>query len=71
MINSVTPNYPAALAGLKSGDVIVEFAGQPIESKDDFQEVVQQSQIGQPLPLLVLRDGDRVELVIELVERPQ
>lgn len=71
MINSVTPNYPAALAGLKSGDVIVKFVGQPVESKDDFQEIVQQSQINQPLPLVVLRDRERVELIITLVERPQ
>ncbi len=71
LIHAVTPNYPAANAGLKSGDIIVEFVGQPIETKDEFQEIVQQSQINEPLPLIVLRDGQRIELTIQLVERPQ
>lgn len=71
LINAVTPAYPAAIAGLKSGDVITEFVGQPVESMDDFQEIVQQSQINEPLTLVVLRDGERVELTIKLVERPQ
>lgn len=70
LVNNVVPEYPGQKAGLKTGDVITEFADQYIESASDFAEVVQQSPIGEPLPLCVFRDGERLELQIELQERP-
>ena len=47
------------------------FDGQVVETAADFAGLVQQSPIGQPLPLAVIRDGQRTELNVELVERPQ
>ncbi len=70
MVNNVVPNYPGDKAGLQAQDVIVEFAGQYIESAADFAEVVQQSPIGVPLELVVIRDGEQLTLSIELQERP-
>ncbi len=69
LISSVVPDYPADKAGLKSGDIIIEFEGQMVDSKENFQELVQQSPIGEPLQLKVLRGGQEVELTIELEER--
>ncbi|MGL6097322.1 MAG: S1C family serine protease, partial [Fimbriiglobus sp.] len=51
MVVNVTPNGPAATAGLKSGDVIVEFNDEKLDSPNDL------------LLLLALCDpGDRVEI---------
>lgn len=68
-VNVVVPDYPAAKAGLQSGDVIVELAEQRIDSAGAFAEVVQQSQIGKPLSMIIYRKGEKMELTIELQER--
>lgn len=69
LINAVTPGYPADKAGLKSGDIVVELEKQAINSAENFQVIIQQSPIGEPLKLRVLRNGESVELTIELEER--
>lgn len=69
LVNAVVPDYSAANAGLESGDVIMEFSGEAVDSASDFAEMVQQSPIGEPIPMTVLRDGEKKELNIELSER--
>jgi serine protease Do len=71
MINAVTPGYPADKAGLKSGDIVVEFQQHAISSAEYFQVIIQQSPIGEPLELRVLRNGEKMVLTIELEERIQ
>ncbi len=56
-VTDVYPDTPAAKAGLKSGDVIVEYAGIPVTSPQELQLVVERSEIGRPHPLQVLRNG--------------
>jgi serine protease Do len=70
MVLSVVPEYAADKAGLESGDVIIDLAGQRVDSAGSFAEAVQQSPIGQPLELTIIRHGERQMLTIELVERP-
>ncbi len=65
----VTPGRPGAIAGLKAGDVIVEFSGGRVEQHTAFSEMVLQSPIGEPIPIVVFRDGKRVELTVKLDER--
>ena len=71
MVNSVVFDRPAAKAGLLPGDVIIDLAGGRVQSNASFAELVQQSPIGQPLPITVIRDGKRVELQLELVADPR
>lgn len=70
MVSSVVPDFPGQKAGLQAGDIIVEFAGQMIASNYDFAEVVQQSPIGEPLPIKIIREGQEMEYSMELEERP-
>lgn len=53
---------PADKAGLKGGDIIVEFAGQKIANIYDYTYAIEAVKIGQPVKVVVLRDGKRVEL---------
>jgi len=55
---------PAEKAGLKGGDVIVEFAGQKIANIYDYTYAIEAVKIGQPVKIIVLRDGKRVELTV-------
>lgn len=70
LVSSVLPKSPAEAAGLKSGDVIVEFGGHAISDPRSLQFAVEQAQIGKAQSLVVLRDGKRVELSANLKEAP-
>ncbi len=61
----VSPNGPAAKAGVQPGDIVVELAGRAIENIYDYTYAIEALKIGQATPLVVLRDGQRVS--IELV----
>ncbi len=62
-ISGTRGGSPAEKAGLKGGDIIVEFAGQKIANIYDYTYAMDAVKIGQPVKVIVLRDGKRVELV--------
>jgi serine protease Do len=70
LVTDVQPDSPAAAAGLKAQDVIVEFAGSPIANHRQLQAVVSRSAIGAAQPMTVLRDGKRVTLNVTVREQP-
>ncbi|MBX9581841.1 MAG: PDZ domain-containing protein [Gemmataceae bacterium] len=56
----VVPGMPAAKAGLKRGDVIVEFAGRAVPaSSQNFVRMVQQTKAGLKVDIAYVRDGKR------------
>ncbi len=61
-ISGTRGGSPAEKAGLKGGDIIVEFAGQKIANIYDYTYAMDAVKIGQPVKVVVLRDGKRVEL---------
>ncbi len=63
-LSGVRAGGPADKAGLKSGDIIVEFAGQKIANIYDYTYAMDAVKIGQPVKVVVLRAGARVTLTI-------
>jgi Tol biopolymer transport system component len=61
-ISGTRGGSPAEMAGLKSGDVIVEFAGQKIANIYDYTYALDAVKIGQPVEIVVLREGRRVKV---------
>lgn len=57
LVAQVQPDSPAAKAGLKPGDVILKYNGQPIESNGQLPAKVASTPVGSKAELLVLRDG--------------
>ena len=55
---------PAEKAGLKGGDVIVEFGGQKVANIYDYTFALDAAKIGQPVEIVVLRDGQRVKITV-------
>ncbi len=70
LVDDVIPDSPAAEAGVKSGDVIVELAGKPVGSTLELQGTVEETTVGQRLPLTVIREGKRVTLQVTTKEQP-
>jgi serine protease Do len=66
----VIQGSPAAKAGMKDGDILVELAGKPLESGRDLQTIVAGLPLHQPVKVVVLRDGQRHELKATIEEQP-
>jgi serine protease Do len=56
-ISSVDPEGPAAKAGIKEGDVVLEYNGQPVESWTQFRRLVQETPVGRQVKINVWRGG--------------
>lgn len=69
VVTEVQPNSPAAEAGVKAGDVVVEFGGHTIHNLRQLQALVEQAPIGSQQTLAVIRDGK--PMTIELTVRHQ
>lgn len=66
----VVPDSPADDAGLEENDVIVEFAGVPVRSPGDLQDVVERKEIGSRQELVVIRRGQRIKRTVTMTALP-
>ena len=64
-IEEVTPEGPADKAGIKKGDVVVEFDGEKVRSVRQFIRLVDETPPGRRVGATVLRGGQRVALNVE------
>ncbi|HKV41914.1 MAG TPA: Do family serine endopeptidase, partial [Blastocatellia bacterium] len=60
---------PAARAGLKSGDIIVEFDGKPVKSPRELTNIVAEEPVGKTVQAKYVRDGKLGTTTIRLAER--
>jgi len=63
-LSGVAEGGPAAAAGLKDGDVVVELAGQTIANIYDYSRALDNLKVGAQVDIVVLRDGQRVTLAL-------
>ena len=67
----ITASGPAAQAGVRAGDRIVEIAGVPVVGSSELVGILrQQLAPGQQVPVTVVRDGAEMTLSVTLGERP-
>ncbi|MEH2227683.1 HhoA/HhoB/HtrA family serine endopeptidase [Nostoc sp.] len=64
----VVPNSPAASAGIRRGDVILQVDGKAITSAEQLQNVVEDSRLGQVLQVKVQRGNQTQQLSIRTAE---
>ncbi|MGH9253962.1 MAG: S1C family serine protease [Vicinamibacterales bacterium] len=69
LVASVEPGSPAAVGGLREGDVILSFAGRPIAGIDDLHRCLIDECIGVPSEVTVLRRTARHQFTIVPTER--
>ena len=70
LVGDVTPDGPAAKAGVERGDVIVKFNGQEVASSTELRKMVAEASPGSTARLTVLRNGTERTLKVDLGERP-
>lgn len=66
----IVSESPAAIGGLKPGDVIKSINNQPVSKVDEVQKLVENSQIGTPLQVQVDRQGRTVQLTVSPAPLP-
>ncbi|MDR1963668.1 MAG: PDZ domain-containing protein [Planctomycetaceae bacterium] len=69
VIEQVVTDSPAAKAGLKRGDVILQFAGKEINTLHDLVEQVSEAK-ETTKPIQIIRDGTKIDLTITPAPRP-
>jgi len=67
---SVSPNTPAANAGLKNGDVIIAVDGQRIDSATALVAQIREMTVGDKASLTVVRGGARQDVSVTLAAKP-
>ena len=63
-LTAVTPRSPADDAGLRAGDLLIDFGGLPIGGADDLVRLLTDATIGVATPVRVLRNGAPRRLMV-------
>jgi serine protease Do len=69
IVVQVEQGSPAAEAGVRVGDIIVEINGIPIPNLKDYQANISQAKPGSALRFLVKRQGKTLYVVVEVPEK--
>lgn len=67
--SDVRPGSPAAKAGLKAGDVLIQFGDKPIKNLYDFTDALRRSKVGDVVEVKVLRGQETVTATVKLEQR--
>jgi S1-C subfamily serine protease len=67
--SDVRPGSPAAKAGFKAGDILVQFGDMPIHNLYDFTDALRRSKVGDEVVVKVMRDGKPVTAPVKLEQR--
>ncbi|HME33402.1 MAG TPA: M28 family peptidase [Terriglobales bacterium] len=67
--SDVRPGSPAAKAGLRAGDILVQFGDKPIHNLYDFTDALRRSKVGEVVEVKVLRDGKPITASVKLEQR--
>jgi S1-C subfamily serine protease len=62
----VRPDSPAGKAGLKAGDLLVQFAGEPIKNLYDFTDALAAKKPGDVVSVVVKRNGQDLKVEVTL-----
>ena len=57
LVKSIKPDSPAARAGIRVGDVIVEFDGQRVENDGHLVKTVGLTPVGSSVDMVIYRNG--------------
>ena len=71
LVNNVAPDGPAFKANLRAGDVIAAVAGHPLHDAHDLIRETIAREVGQSVPLEIIRSGSRYGASVTLTERQE
>jgi serine protease Do len=66
LVNQMTRNSDAYAAGLRPGDIIIEFNGRTVEDASAFMRMLADSKVGTAAKLLILRESRKLEITVPI-----
>ncbi len=66
LVASVAPNSPSEKAGVKSGDIILEFNGEKIEQMKELPMIVARTEVGKKVKVKIWRNKKEITKTITL-----
>ena len=66
LVGQVVPDSPADKAGLKAGDVIIEYNGKEISQMSMLPALVASTSVGEKAKLVLIRDGKKQNITVEI-----
>ncbi len=71
LVAKVIPDSPAKAAGLKIGDIIVEFDGKEIEVSAELPPIVGMTALNKKVPMKVIRQGNKKSINVKIGLLPE
>ncbi|HWX78165.1 MAG TPA: DegQ family serine endoprotease [Candidatus Acidoferrales bacterium] len=71
VVTEVAENSPAAEAGVKAGDVILEFNGKPVPKSHEFPSVIADTPPGQKVSLKIIHEKKEQTIAVKIGELPE
>lgn len=70
VVGQISPESPAAEAGIQQGDLILKFEGAPLEDYHHFQRLTAEAEVGKTVRLHILRKKRPLDVTVKVVEGP-
>ncbi|MEP1214583.1 MAG: DegQ family serine endoprotease [Marinobacter sp.] len=71
LIAEVMSGSPAEEAGLKAGDIVLEYEGEDVTLSSDLPPMVGRTPVGETASLEVMREGEQITLDVEIGKLPE
>ncbi len=65
-LNEIDKNSPADMAGLKDGDIVIEFDGLPMRTRRELEQRIVRAMPYSIVKFIVIRNGERVEVPVKI-----
>jgi predicted metalloprotease with PDZ domain len=68
-LDDISPSLPADMAGIKNGDIVIEFAGVPIRTPEELASRVRRARPYDTIKVVVMRGSERLEIPVKMGKR--
>jgi hypothetical protein len=69
-LNRISKSGPADIAGIKDGDIVIEFDGIPTRTRRELERRIERAQPYSTVTVVVVRDGQRLEIPVKVGVEP-
>jgi S1-C subfamily serine protease len=65
-LNDISDNRPADIAGLRDGDIVIEFDGLPMRTRRELEVRIERALPGSTVKVVVIRGSERLEIPVKI-----